>query len=169
MVAKERETRNSIIASNSSQMSSNTTQAPSSSVWLVDSGCSNHMTGDRSLFDSLDGAQKISMRLGIDKEMVVEGVGTVYIRTQKGKLNQLEGVQFVPSLAHNLLSVGQLLVKGYSIVFNQESSIITDNHTRKKVIKIQKSRNNMFPVDVSCIGRLNVVVSDQISSKLWHS
>lgn len=54
--------------------------------------------GDRSLFVSLDEAQKISVRLGNDKEMLVDGVGTVCI--------QLQGVQLVPGLAHNLLSEG---------------------------------------------------------------
>lgn len=141
----------------------------SSSVWLIDSGCSNHMIGDMSLFVNLDESQKVSVRLGNDKEILVEGVGTVCIHSKSGEQKILQGVQFVPGLAHNLLSVGQLLSKGYSVMFNQESCVITDNHTKKLVIEIQKSRNNMFPVDVLCIGRLNVVVSDQISSKLWHS
>ncbi|XP_039135714.1 uncharacterized protein LOC120273134 [Dioscorea cayenensis subsp. rotundata] len=39
------------------------------SIWLVDSGCSSHMTGQRSMFTSLDESQKITVRLGDDKEM----------------------------------------------------------------------------------------------------
>lgn len=69
------------------------------------------MTSDRSLFVDLDEAQKVSVRLGNDKEMMVEGEGTVYIHTESGEQKQLQGVQFVPSLAHNLLSVGQLLAR----------------------------------------------------------
>lgn len=41
----------------------NSTGAGLSSVWLIDSGCSNHMTEDKSLFSSLDESQKIGVRL----------------------------------------------------------------------------------------------------------
>lgn len=126
------------------------------------------MTGDRSLFNSPDKAQKINVRLGNDKEMMVGGVGTLTVRTQTGELKQLQGVQFVPGLAHNLLSVGQLLAREYSVVFNQDSCAITDNHTKRQVIKIQKSRNNIFPIDVSSIVRLNVPVTSYSTSVLWH-
>lgn len=53
-------------------------------------------------------------------------------------------------------------------MFNQESCTISDNYTGKLIVKVQKSRNNMLPIDVSSIGRLNVVVNDQCTSKLWH-
>lgn len=35
-------------------MASSSAEEVSSSVWLVDSGCSNHMTGERGLFTKLD-------------------------------------------------------------------------------------------------------------------
>lgn len=77
------------------------------------------------------------MRLENNKEMEVQGVGTVRINTNSGDVKQLEGVQFIPWLAHNLLIVGQLLTKGYSIVFIHDCCIISDNHTKQQVIKIQ--------------------------------
>lgn len=52
-----------------------------SSVGLVDSECSNHITGNRSLFINLDESQKVSVRLGNEKEMMVQGVGTMSINT----------------------------------------------------------------------------------------
>ena len=39
------------------------------SVWLVDSGRSNHMTGQRSLFREIDDTQKQYVKLGDDKEL----------------------------------------------------------------------------------------------------
>ena len=36
-------------------------------VWYVDNGCSNHMTGDRSKFKSLDESVKSQVRLGDNK------------------------------------------------------------------------------------------------------
>ena len=40
---------------------------------FVNSGCSNHMTGTKSLFKELDETQKIKVQLGNTKEMQVEG------------------------------------------------------------------------------------------------
>lgn len=64
MVSEEEEASNVFVASSSSGTST-------SSMWLVDSGCSNHMTGKRSLFTSLVESQRVSVRLGNNKEMMV--------------------------------------------------------------------------------------------------
>lgn len=88
---------------------------------VVISGCSNHMMGDRSLFITLDESQKVSMWLGDNNEMMMQGEGTVYIKTQTGEQKQLQEVQFVLGLAHRLLSVGQLTSKEYFVVFSNDS------------------------------------------------
>lgn len=46
-------------------------------LWFVDSECSNHMTGRRSIFEKLDESFKITVQLGNNKELQVEGKGTV--------------------------------------------------------------------------------------------
>lgn len=59
------------------------------------------------------------------------------VSTQRGEEKQLHGVQHIPGLAHNLLSEGPLLTKGYAIVFNHNSCIIFDNQTKSQVNTIQ--------------------------------
>lgn len=46
-------------------------------VWPMDSGCFNHMSGSNELFQDLDKSQKITVRLGDDKEIQVLGKGIV--------------------------------------------------------------------------------------------
>lgn len=70
--------------------------------WCMDSGCSNHMSGERNLFRNLDESFKIGVRLGDNKEISVEGKGTVALNTLQGGVKLLHNVQFVPGLAHNL-------------------------------------------------------------------
>lgn len=41
----------------------------SSSIWLIESGCSNHMSGMRDLFIDLDESHKLKVRLGDNKEV----------------------------------------------------------------------------------------------------
>ena len=50
--------------------------------------------------------------------MQVEGKGTIAIKTLQGDVKLLYDVQFVPCLAHNLLSVGQLMISEYKVVFD---------------------------------------------------
>ncbi|KAG6392771.1 hypothetical protein SASPL_146997 [Salvia splendens] len=101
-------------------------------MWFVDSGCSNQMTGSRSLFKDLDEKQKGEVRLGDDKQVSIEGRGTLAIKTVQGDVKLIHDVQYVPTLAHSLISVGQLMASGYSIVFNNKTCAITD---KKSVAK----------------------------------
>ena len=78
------------------------TNEVTSDVWFVDNGCSNHMSGMKGIFKELDETQKISINLGDNKDIQVEGKGMVTIKTSNGKVKLLHDVQYVPSLAHNL-------------------------------------------------------------------
>ncbi|KAG7547302.1 Reverse transcriptase RNA-dependent DNA polymerase [Arabidopsis suecica] len=46
-------------------------------AWFLDSGCSNHMSGDISLFSTMDSSFKHSVKLGNNKKMEVIGKGNV--------------------------------------------------------------------------------------------
>ena len=41
--------------------------------WIIDSGCSNHMSGMKKLFQDLDSSTQQTVRLGNDKELQVQG------------------------------------------------------------------------------------------------
>ncbi|KAK9001962.1 hypothetical protein V6N11_024656 [Hibiscus sabdariffa] len=102
-----------------------------SDLWFVDSGCSNHMTGVKSLFKELDESQKMKVQLGNKREMQVEGKGTVKFFTSHGEENYFDNVQFVPDLGYNLLSVGQLMTSGYSVIFDDVACIIKNKKSGK--------------------------------------
>lgn len=140
----------------------------SESVWFLDSGCSNHMTGTKSLFKELDESQKSEVRLGDDKTMQVEGKGTVAIKTMQGEVKVLYDVQFVPSLAHNLLSVGQLLSNGCRVLFDEDSCAISDKESGHTLALIHMTRNRMFPLDVMNVSSKALVVKGDDGTNLWH-
>ncbi|XP_073301409.1 uncharacterized protein [Primulina huaijiensis] len=48
-------------------------------VWFLDSGCPNHMTGNKSLFKELDESQKMQVRLGDNELIQVEGKVTIVV------------------------------------------------------------------------------------------
>uniref|UniRef100_A0A803LNQ0 GAG-pre-integrase domain-containing protein n=1 Tax=Chenopodium quinoa TaxID=63459 RepID=A0A803LNQ0_CHEQI len=75
-----------------------------------------------SLFRDLDESQKSEVRLGDGNQVQVKGKGTIAIKTIQGDVKLLHNVQYVPSLAHNLLSVGQLIESRYSVFFEDVSN-----------------------------------------------
>ena len=57
----------------------------SSDCWLVDSGCTNHMTNNEELFRYLDNSQVSKVRIGNGDYITVKGKGTVIIESSTGK------------------------------------------------------------------------------------
>lgn len=100
------------------------------SKWYVDSGCSNHMTGDASIFCEIDTSNKSQVRLGDGNLVEAKGRGTISINTKKGT-KYIQNVLLVPSLQQNLLSVGQMIQNGYSLHFEGDTCRIYNNNKIK--------------------------------------
>ncbi|CAH9081524.1 unnamed protein product [Cuscuta europaea] len=140
----------------------------SSQVWYVDSGCSNHMTSSKCIFMDLDDSKRSTVRLGDGKHLTVEGLGTISLQTEQGKTKLLHNVQYVPELTHNLLSVGQLLSGGYSVIFEMNMCVIKDKKSGETLIRILMGKNKVFPLDLTGSGSQALVVRGEENAKLWH-
>ncbi|GAV92366.1 hypothetical protein CFOL_v3_35745, partial [Cephalotus follicularis] len=93
--------------------------------WYVDSGCSKHMTGDKSLFIDLKEVDGGKVTFGDNNKAKIVGIGSI-----GNKLSTLiENVSYVVGLKHNLLSVSQLCDKGYKINFESSCCHIIDIST----------------------------------------
>lgn len=93
------------------------------------SGSSSRMSGKRELFYDLDESDYHKIKLGDDKEVVMVGKSSVVITIKGGRIKLIHNVQYVPSLAHNLLSVGHLLANGYNVAFEGDKYRIKDATT----------------------------------------
>ena len=77
------------------------------------------------------------------------GKGRVNILTKKGEKKYISDVYFVPSLKHNLMSIGQLMQKGYNVFFKNDVCTILDRPPSKQLItKVQMTNNRMFPLKI---------------------
>ncbi|KAD3067000.1 hypothetical protein E3N88_34880 [Mikania micrantha] len=142
------------------------------SHWFIDSGCSNHMTGVKESFTQLDESFKLEVNLGDKKKLKIEGKGTVRISLSNFSYKLLDDVYYVPMLEYNLLSVGQLMKKGYSLLFDDDMCVIRNKKKPVDVISIQVAANNMFLFDAtkdlkSQVESAPVNVVDD-TTKLWH-
>ncbi|RVW71832.1 hypothetical protein CK203_059209 [Vitis vinifera] len=100
-------------------------------TWLIDSGYTNHMTYDQGLFKELEKTITSKVRIGNGAYLVVKGKGTVAIEGHTG-LKLISNVLYVPEINQNLLSVGQLLEKGYKVLFEDNHCMIADAQGREK-------------------------------------
>ncbi|XP_076902887.1 uncharacterized protein LOC143557777 [Bidens hawaiensis] len=132
-----------------SLMADDTCNSTPSHLWFLYSGASNHMTGCKESFISLDDSFKMSMRLGDKKILMVEGKGTVKITTPSGSTRLLDDVCLAPHLGYNLLSVGQLMRKGYSLFFDDGKCIIKSKANGRVLMEVPVQSNNMFLLDAA--------------------
>ncbi|KAG7640275.1 Zinc finger CCHC-type superfamily [Arabidopsis suecica] len=112
-------------------------------TWLVDSGCTNHMSKDVRHFIALDRSKKIIIRIGNGGKVVSEGKGDIRVSTNKGD-HVIKDVLYVPELARNLLSVSQMISNGYRVIFEDNKCVIQDLKGRK-ILDI-KMKDRSFPI-----------------------
>ena len=70
-------------------------------LWYLDSGCSRHMTGDRSLFKIFESKKGGNVTFGDGSKSQITGKGT----TSLLGLLDIENVLYVEGLRVNLLSI----------------------------------------------------------------
>ena len=56
----------------------------------------------------------------------MEGNGTGSIKTIQGNVKILQGVQYVPTLAHNLFSAGQFIKGVFSTLFDGNACVMIE-------------------------------------------
>ena len=77
--------------------------------WIIDSGCSHHMTSDMNKFFKFINHDRGVVRVGNNASYHITGIGSI---TLDDKIN-IDDVYFVDGLKHKFLSVGQIIDKGY--------------------------------------------------------
>ena len=83
--------------------------------WVLDSGCTDHMTGDKDMFRELsenDDPRKY-VTFGDNSKGKVVGLGKVAISHD----SSIQNVMLVESLGYNLLSVSRLAEFGFNFLF----------------------------------------------------
>nr|GEZ86423.1 retrovirus-related Pol polyprotein from transposon TNT 1-94 [Tanacetum cinerariifolium] len=90
--------------------------------WIMDSGCSYHMTPSLDiLFDFLecDGG---SVQLGDNRECKIRGIGKMRVQLKDGSSFVLHNVRYIPELKRNLISLGTLKKEGYAVKLRRAKS-----------------------------------------------
>ena len=76
-------------------------------IWYLDNGASNHMTGNRSFFRTIDNMITGKVRFGDDSRIDIKGKGAVLFITPNGERKILADVYYIPKLKSNIISLVQ--------------------------------------------------------------
>ncbi|GKB76385.1 retrovirus-related pol polyprotein from transposon TNT 1-94 [Tanacetum coccineum] len=129
--------------------------------WIKDSGCSKHMTGNKSLFSTYKAYDGGNVVFGSNLKGKIIGKGTI-----SNDSLTIYNVEHVDKLAFNLLSIGQICDNKCQVLFTEEGcKIIKDgkiigNGIRKNGLYVMKLGNKSQ--DKLCLA---TVVDN---STLWH-
>ena len=143
-----------------------TISGTSSNEWYFDSAATSHLTNNRALLHGIEGT-KGSVRAANNSEMTIEGTGKAVLhpKCKKGDSIEVKEVHYLPDLSTNLLSVNQMVKKGYKVnfcnrgvkVYNRNGELVaTGNH-----------EDDLFKLDEMKLKAL--ACSNSISEyELWH-
>jgi len=140
--------------------------------WFLDSGASQHMTGDKSLFKTLEPLKDGEREIKFSNKGVLKatGVGTMELRclTPVGeRVNTLREVMFVPGVAENLFSVSKATELGAEFIFKRG---VCQVFMRNEVVLRVEQKGGLFAI---CQPRLSwrdscMLVREAESPELWH-
>ena len=134
-------------------------------IWYLDSGCSRHMTGFKSLLDDYVKKDGPAVTYGDNSQGQTKGFGTI-----KCKTVEFRNVSYVKGLRHNLVSISQLCDADYEVHFNKKEGKVIDS---KKVPVLTANRRDdiyvldMFSADKS-LRRCFFSRAQSHMNWLWH-
>jgi hypothetical protein len=133
--------------------------------WVLDSGCSQHITFDKSRFVSLS-EQSGTVTVANRKELSITGKGIVKIELPTKEVT-LSDVLYVPEIGYNLLSIGQLADNGISTQFSKEKAEISRNGS---LLATSYRQGRSYVLKESVAIRVAITESKKSieDSILWH-
>ncbi|KAL4560614.1 hypothetical protein LXL04_032767 [Taraxacum kok-saghyz] len=146
-------------------------KANEETIWYLDSGCSNHMTGNKHWFFQLNEDFRHSVKMGTDLKILVKGKGNIRIEVE-GITQVISEVYYVPELKNNLLSCGQIQEKGLAVLMqNNECKVF---HSQEGLIMhALMATNSWFKLLASVIlpkvsSETCFNMSTNDITELWH-
>jgi len=136
-------------------------------LWYLNSGCSTHMTGKKDWFVQIRDVSQENIRFANDSSLTAKGTGRVVLRNSGGKDVIIENVLYVPGLKSNLLSLGQLMQRGFKMTLEDKSLRVFDQ-TQKLVIHAGFSSNRTFQVKMDTLKHQCFAAVSDKCEWLWH-
>ncbi|KAG8496686.1 hypothetical protein CXB51_007936 [Gossypium anomalum] len=141
-----------------------------SEEWILDSGCTFHMSPNRDWFTTYETVSEGVVLMGNNASCKIAGVGTIKVKMFDGVVRTLSDVRYVPELKRNLISLSTLDSKGYR--YTAESGVLKISKGSLVVMKGQRKTAKLYVLQGSTVTGDTAVASSSLSdddiTKLWH-
>ncbi|XP_073351834.1 uncharacterized protein [Aegilops tauschii subsp. strangulata] len=136
--------------------------------WYLDTGASNHMSGDRTQFSELSMTVGGTVRFGDGKTVPILGRGTVVFEAKSGEHKILTDVYYIPMLKTNIISLGQLEERGCKIVL-EDGYLWGYDRQRNLMMRVKRSRNRMYVLNLDKAQLVCLLAKFDETAWKWHS
>ena len=147
---------------------------PEQQEWILDSGCTQHMTYDEGHFMNYTKDSGV-VTLADGKTLQVQGRGTIKVPIQ-GKETLITSVIHVPKIGFNLLSISQLAERGMKCEFTGGTAVLSRNGA---VVATAIRRGMTYALSgalasathaahAACVASTEGVAHGRTQSDLWH-
>src|ERR1041385_8267433 len=136
------------------------------SEWVMDSGCTNHMTGDKELFteEKLSQSSQKYITFGDNNKGKVLGLDKVAISKDK----HIDKVMLVQSLGYNLMSISKLCDMGMLVLFSASRCVVFSQDDYTFVFEGYR-KGDLYIVDFSSGPAVSTcLMAKATSGWLWH-
>ncbi|GJX16863.1 zinc finger, CCHC-type containing protein [Tanacetum coccineum] len=138
------------------------------SLWYLDNGASNHMTGVRKHFKELDEKVSGKVRFRDDSYIEIKGKGSILIECDDKKQRIISSVYYIPDLKSNLLSLGQFTKIGCKVVMEDDELRLYDMDN-KIFMKVTRQRNRLYKANMRIGTPVCLLANLKEDTCLWHA
>ncbi|GJW60347.1 zinc finger, CCHC-type containing protein [Tanacetum coccineum] len=138
------------------------------SLWYLDNGASNHMTGVREHFKELDEKVSGKVRFGDGSYIEIKGKGSILIECDDEKQRIISHVYYIPDLKSNLLSLGQFAEIGCKVVMKDDELRLYDMDN-KIFMKVTRQRNRLYKANLRIGTPVCLLANLKEDTWLWHA
>ena len=136
-----------------------------SHVWFLDSGCSRHMTGNKSILTNFHEEYFGTVKFGNNHFAAITGSGNLVYDNVT-----ITNVSYVEGLNHNLFSIGQLCDKELEVNFTSTRCVV--RHFDGREIITGRRQTNLYTINLSRFKNSNNICllsrASSVQSWLWH-
>jgi hypothetical protein len=141
---------------------------PVDSTWYLDTGASNHMTGERAAFVDLDETVRDNVKFGDGSVVQIMGKGTIAFSIEGGPQRAFSDVYFIPRLKSSVVRLGQLDEHACDIRIKHGVLTIHDRHGNL-IAKVNRVPNRLYKLSMRAMQPVCLAVCYDSPSWRWHA
>ncbi|XP_010474532.1 PREDICTED: uncharacterized protein LOC104754068 [Camelina sativa] len=138
------------------------------SIWYLDNGASNHMTGNKEFFSSLDTSIRGKVKLGDGSFVNIVGKGSIVFVGKTGERRSLKEIYYISDLKHNIISLGQATEFGCEV--NMKGNMLTlSDPAGRLLVRVTRSSNHLYKTPMEVEYPKCLYIQDNDTTLTWHA